>query len=203
MIGVPGGIAIVGAPGATTTFNPADKSAHITLSGGNLIATGDGAGGGDDLVRSTTSKTVGKLYFEGNLTTGGTEFAIGLANSTATLTAFLGTDNNGIGIFKSGHIFRNGSNVLSGPAFANGDIVGVAIDFPNNLIWFRNNTAPTVWNAGGTADPATGVGGLSIAAITGPFFICFDNPGSPVTTSAVNPGNSFNAAAPSGYSAWG
>lgn len=192
-----------GPPPATTTLNPADKSALITLSNGNLTATGVGVGTGDDLVRSTTSKTAGKVYFEGTMTGAGAESAIGLAHTTASLTAFLGIDNNGIGIYRSGHTFLNNSNVMSGPSYSSGDIIGVAIDFGANLIWFRNNTTPGTWNLGGTADPATGIGGQSIAAITGPFLVCFDVPASAAAVATVNFGNSFNQSPPSGYSAWG
>lgn len=202
MIGIPGGVAIGGTPPATSTFNPSDKAAAITLSNGNLTGTGT-ASGGDDLVRSTNSKTTGKLYYEGTMTLNAAETALGIANSTASLTAFLGTDNNGVGLYRSGNVFIGGSNVMSGPSMNNGDIFGVAIDFGAQLIWWRNNNASTVWNAGGTANPATGVGGQSFAAITGPYFFCFDIPGTATAVATVNPGNSFNVAAPSGFSAWG
>lgn len=191
-----------GGGGATTTWNPSDKSAQITLTNGNLTAATTGSGS-DNLVRSTTSQTTGKLYFEETFGSTGSETAIGLANSTASLTAFLGTDNNGIGIYQSGHIFRNGSNVLSGPSFTTGDVIGVAIDFGAGLIWFRNNSSPSTWNGGGSADPATGVGGLSLSAITGPFFACCDtfSSGHPQTANFGQSG--FGQTPPTGYSMWG
>lgn len=189
---------------AQTTLNPSDKSTHITLSGGNLTGTGDGSGGGDDLVRSTGSKTTGKTYFEGKMTANGIESGIGLCNATETLTNEIGASgNNSIGIYRSGHVFLNGSNVLSGPTFGNGDFVGEAVDFGAGKLWIRNNTAPTTWNLGGTADPATGVGGQSISAISGALFVCFDIPGSASAVATVNFGaTSFNQSAPSGYSPW-
>lgn len=187
---------------AQTVFNSGDKAACLVISGGGLTATGT-ASGGDDLVRSSTSKSSGKLYFEGTMTLSGSESALGLANSTASLTAFLGTDNNGIGTYKSGHTFLNGSNVLSGPSFANGDTMGVAEDLGSNLYWVRNDNAPATWNLGGSADPVTGVGGQSISAITGPFFVTFDVPCGAGAVATVNFGaTSFNQPAPSGFSAW-
>src|SRR5678815_4374362 len=55
---------------ANTTFNPSDKSAGITLSGGNLIATYGGSAGS---VRTTDRQVSGKFYWEFTLTTiGGT-----------------------------------------------------------------------------------------------------------------------------------
>lgn len=190
-------------PSATpgTTWNPLDKESHIVLSNGNLTATNT-LGGSDVLVRSTTSKTAGKLYLECNMTSVSSEGAIGVANSSEVLTNFLGQTNNSIGIYKSGHIFLNGVNVLSGPSFVNADTVGVAIDFGGNLIWFRNTAGPTVWNAGGTADPATGIGGQSIAAITGPFFGCADVSNSTSFLTVNFGATAFAASAPTGYLAW-
>lgn len=46
----------------TTTWNPSDKAAGITLSSGNLVATGSGSAWNN--VRATTSKTSSKRYFE-------------------------------------------------------------------------------------------------------------------------------------------
>src|SRR4029077_13475902 len=43
-----------------------------------------------------------------------------------------------------------------------GDVIGVAVDFTNHLAWFRRNSGN--WNNDGTANPATGVGGITIAA---------------------------------------
>ena len=66
-----------------------------------------------------------------------------------------------------GHIYLAG--VPAGPtlgARANGDIIGVALDLVNQLIWFR--VAPSGnWNGSGTANPATGVGGVSLQSIAG------------------------------------
>ena len=46
---------------ANTTWNPADKSATMTLSGGNLIATGSSW---IAWVRAVDKKTTGKFYWE-------------------------------------------------------------------------------------------------------------------------------------------
>lgn len=191
------------APVTGSTWNPSDKSAFIDLSGGNLIATALGGGPGDSLVRGTTSKTTGKRYFEiqtQDRVDG--ETAVGISNATEGTSNFLGQSNNSIGMYTSGHVFLNGSQVLAGPTFIVNDFIGVAIDFGGNLIWWRNNSAPTTWNAGGTADPATGVGGQSIVAITGPFFVCGDIPVQPGIFVLNVGSSSFNASPPSGYSAW-
>lgn len=194
-----GGIAAGG-----STWSPTDKSAFISLSGGDLTATALGGGPGDSLIRGTLSQTSGKLYFEiQTFDRIDGETAMGVANSTASVNNFLGADNNSIGMYQTGHVFIGGVQVLTGPTFVVTDFIGIAVDFGGNLIWWRNNNAPTVWNAGGTADPATGVGGQSIAAITGPFFICGDIPVQP-GQQILNVGNSsFNQSPPAGFSDWG
>ncbi len=52
--------------------------------------------------------------------------------------------------------------------YQGGDNVGIAADFTNKLFWARRCRSGTCqnWNGGATANPATGVGGLSFAAIT-------------------------------------
>lgn len=186
---------------APTTWSATDFSTGVVISGGGLTAQ-NGAATSDSLVRSNTSKTTGKNYCECTMTSVNSEGAFGIANATESLSNYLGQTNNSIGIYKSGHVFLNGSNILNGPSFASGDTMGMDIDEAAALIWFRNNNAPTVWNAGGTADPATGLGGISIAAVTGAHLICANmgNQFGTVTLKAVGP---FGQAAPSGSSAWG
>lgn len=207
MIGIPGGIAIPGTPGAGSTLNPADKSAHITLSNGNLTGTGDGAGGNGDMVRGTTSKTTGKLYFEVTPTNAGGATGFGIANATEVVTGAseLGFSNNSIGQYRNGDVRLNSSIIISGPGFVSGGAqAGIAVDIGGQLIWFRDTSAPTVWNAGGTANPATGVGGVSFAVITGAIFICLNINANQAVVATLNVGTtSFNASAPAGFSAWG
>lgn len=49
-----------------------------------------------------------------------------------------------------------------------GDTIQIAVDLDNNRAWFSKNGSGT-WNASGTADPATNVGGLSIDTPTTPY----------------------------------
>jgi hypothetical protein len=192
-----------GGGGATTTWNPADKAAGVTLTGGNLHAATSGAGG-DNVARSTVSKTTGKAYLESLFVTINGQDLIGLANSTHSLTAFIGSDLNSFGIVgSSGQIYINGGSSVTGPTVISNQVMGIAIDFGTSKAWFRNaTTAPTVWNAGGGADPVTGSGGFDFSTITGPFFaaVCLDS----TSSETANFGqNAFSATPPTGYSAWG
>lgn len=73
------------------TWNPADKGANITLSGGNLTATTSAFAW--DAVRTTISKSTGKWYFEMSITANNLGFS-GIGKSTATLASYLGSDAN-------------------------------------------------------------------------------------------------------------
>jgi hypothetical protein len=180
---------------AATTWNPSDKLGAITLSAGNLTATCNS--GGSTGVRAILGKSSGKFYWE--LTRGPSSafFGVGLAQITAGIGSASGPGvvaNNG-----GGSVFVNG--VFAASITSPLTVVGIATDISGALIWFRN--APGgVWNAGGAADPATGVGGISIAAITGvalyPIVIMANNGDvSAANFSAVG----FTGAVPSGFTA--
>lgn len=191
-----------------TTWNPADKSAAITLSNGNLTAT-DTATEDSDGVRSTTGQSAGKVYFEVTATTSSTDWAAGLANSTFPLTlhAGLGGDGNGIGFYNVNppqYIYYNNGALATGTtAGASGDIIYFAADLTNHLLWVSSpvmRAASTPWNDSGSANPATGVGGVSFTGLTCPCFITFNDeePGA----ATINAGGPFNGTVPTGFVAF-
>jgi len=148
---------------ATTTWNPADKSASLTLTGSNLIATAAAAFQG---VRAIDRQVTGKYYFENTGTTwiSGTA-SIGFSNSTTSLTV-ISTANAITLSGGSGQIQTGGVQVATLGARANGDIIGMAIDCDARLVWFR--VAPSGnWNGSATASPATGAGGLDCSLAGG------------------------------------
>jgi hypothetical protein len=186
----------------TTTWSATDQLAAGTfaLTNGGLTATitaGAGFGG----VRSASPKTAGKLYAELKLDSSiGGSWALGVANSARALqqgehssgaNMAVVTDLGGIDINDAG----KGAPFTVGV----GSVIGVAVDFPAKLIWFRNGAS--AWNAGGTADPATGVGGYDITAIisTG-LMLLFQHGGGAATLNAG--ASAFVNAAPSGFTAW-
>ncbi|MDN4982304.1 hypothetical protein QY049_03580 [Bradyrhizobium sp. WYCCWR 13022] len=178
-----------------TTWNAGD-STNVTLTGSNLIATvGSGSGG----VRGVASLSTGKYYFEYTYAIHTNSFNTGIALASASVTGSTGT---GIAYVtrSSGGIFVNGTD--SGSALgliAQGAVVGIAVDFSANLIWFR--IAPSgAWNGDGSANPATGVGGVDISSISsGPLFpIFFGASGDAVTANFG--ATSFTGSVPSGFS---
>lgn len=187
---------------ATTTLNPSDKSAQITLSGGNLIMTGSAIASTDN-VRSVASYSTGKFYCEmlSGAVAGAYVHAIGLANSLASLTAGPGSpDTNSIALYSGDPVVyaAGGSAGSSGVNYNGGasDVVGMAVDIGAGLIWFRVNGGN--WNNNILNDPVTGIGGINVAAVSKPWFV--------LGQSGVNAVNTFNFgatayanSAPSGY----
>lgn len=151
---------------AATTFDPNNKSSAFALSGSNLIATSSGAAN----VRATRSLT-GLSYFEITVTTLTGSIGIGLCNYTfgVTGTTLLGTDNNGLRLSNGGNVVLNGAVLSTIQTFVQGDVVCVAVDIKNRLIWFRTNGGN--WNNNASNDPATGVGGIDYSSMNlGPLF---------------------------------
>lgn len=137
--------------GDYTTMNPADKSAALTLSGGNLSVTATATGSG--IVRSVHPIN-GKRYFEAVYAAGvdiGATIAAGVATSAHALTASLGYANpNGWAFWgREAGARHDGVTAIHGGSVP-GDVFGFAVDEPGHKMWIRKNG---VWLQG---DPAAG-----------------------------------------------
>ena len=209
---------VAAAPAGGSTWNPADATANMELSGGNLTAqTDDSAVFAWQGVRCTLSHNSGKQYFEITIVDGGV-FAdseslmyIGLVDATYALSS--GTppgnaDSKGFNyrIHGDGYALAQGASVHypSGThaVHVEGDIIGIACDMSSGTpkVWIRNNGS---WLDG---DPVAGTGGLDIGATAGalfPFVIMQWQAVSPITVTLNTGGSAFGAALPTGYSAWG
>ncbi len=144
-----GGIAPVAA-----TWDPANKSANIALSGGNLIATRNAPGSTHDgSVRGTIGKTSGKWYFEIVCTTISTDVHVmGIGNENMVMTNFPGSTADGWGYLGvNGQKYHSNVGAGFGNTYTAGDVIGIALDRDAGKVWFaKNNT----WQASG--DPAAG-----------------------------------------------
>ena len=191
-----------------TTWNPSDKSSGITLSNANLTAT-DTVTANSNSVRTTTSASGGKLYFEITATTSSNDWAVGMTNGTFSLTLSegLGGDANGIGFYNvspTQAIYYNATELSIGStAGATGDVIYGAVDLTNQLLWISSpvmRAASFPWNNSNTANPATGVGGVSFAGIGCPCFITFNSEEASAAT--LNAGGPFAGTVPTGFAAW-
>ena len=146
---------------ATTyaTWNPSDKGACITLSGGNLVAV---ASSDYCLVRSTISKTSGKWYWEYTLTALKGGPLVGVATGAANINNYVGSDAAGWSWYSdtgTSNKWNNNVSATYSTIYATGDVVGVALDMDGGTI--------TMYKNGVSQGPMyTGLSGTMYAAIT-------------------------------------
>ncbi len=145
------------------SWNPSDKSADVTLSGSNLIATQNTTSSAWRMVRSTTSYTVGtstnKVYFKITATTvdGSGGWIGGFANGAASLSSYVGSGGVALGMqsdttadkYNSGNTLNANCNV--GANFAT---MWMAINFNNGKVWC-DSPGCTLWNASSNGDPGS------------------------------------------------
>lgn len=101
-------------------------------------------------------QTAGKWYAEFKLT--------GLSDNATSIRCAQAADAESIyaeSIGTIGSTFAGGgSGSFSG--LSNSTHAAIAVDITNKLFWVCGNAASPVWNGSGTANPATGVGGITI-----------------------------------------
>jgi hypothetical protein len=189
----------------SVTWNPADKNAGITLSAGDLTATG---GSGPISVRATHAATTNqKVYYEAIVDVRTANPRIGFANLSNPLDNNLGSDFAGtaFGIgANTGACEVEGvaTNITSTTAWSNGQRVGLAYDSAALLFWVTLNG--TDWNTalGGTQNPVTGEGGHDVGGAFDivypyPIFQCSANADK---VTAVFAAADFGFTMPSGFS---
>jgi hypothetical protein len=127
------------------TWNPADKSASLILSSGDLTALGA------ESVRSTISKTSGKWYWE--LTVLSLGYLAGLADSSFIVTNYIGISTNSIGWENGGAVYISGSLGTSVSAYTAGDVLGFASDIgAGTIAIYLNNALQTTVTHGLTGN---------------------------------------------------
>lgn len=186
---------------AVVTWNSADKSASMGLSGGNLVATGGSAS--DQGVRATTGLSSGKRYFELTYNThAGGNAQLGLSPSSFAVGNAPSSGANIAVLKSSGDVVVNTVTQATLGAYAAGAVLSFAIDLDADLLWVRLNGG--LWNASGTANPATATGGISTSALASTLFpltYYFNGVGN-VTTANFG-ATAFSYSVPSGFSQWG
>lgn len=151
-------VAVSAAVVAYTTLNPADKSANVTLSNGDLTAKTNGTIGS---VRAVTGKSSGKYYIEAlvDLLSTPQQWGIGFCNSATSLAVVIGKDTgqaNNFSYLGNGNVVKQNVNQSTSHTDpVTGDLIGMAIDIDAGKAWFRLNGT---WQKGG--DPAAGTGNV-------------------------------------------
>jgi hypothetical protein len=117
------------------TWDASAKSANVTLSGGNLVATGNGVAQNEQF-RGTVCVGSGKWYWEQK----GANCA-GIANALAGLTDgnYPGQTINSVSYNQSGAIYANGGTVATVSGCVGTDIIGIALDMTTKTVTFYKN----------------------------------------------------------------
>ena len=172
---------IVGSPPAwasplisSTTANPADHHANITLTNGNLVVTeSDGSSGATVSGRATAAGLGGRNYYwEVKIDTmDGGDILSGVATAAAGLSSGIGADGSGWGYSaRDGHI-RNGGSSLGQYATANaGAVIIHAWRRSEGRLWIGK--LGSGWFGGGdpaanTSPTVTGVSTVAVPAFSG------------------------------------
>lgn len=190
--------------GASSAFNPAQSAASVALTNGDRRAT-ISVTAATGRSYCLAGKSSGNFYMEFvlvSLTTVSTP-RFGIAPAGASLTTGVGfgatewaITTNSAG---SARILNNNTNSAFGDALAAGDIVGIAVNFSSQHIWFaKNNTWMASGDPAGDTNPAATISAattyfpcISYAAVAGtPDIAVIDSP-------AVQ-----NFAPPAGFTAW-
>lgn len=179
-----------GSAPVTNTWNPSDKDADVTLSGGNLIATVVSAGSTTGAVRAITGRLhTDNAYFEVTLSSSDINQLAGIGKAAASLASYPGSDANSYG----GYPYAN-SHYTNGSATTNyitNTVVGVDVDLTAGTIRFvvaGKVLANAFTGISGTLYPMWGPATGAVGTRTGTL-----NTG----------GSAFTYALPSGATAWG
>jgi hypothetical protein len=139
---------------------------------------------------STLGMSSGKFYFEGKQISYGSASErnyFGVTHSPPDAsTDWLGNNNYSWGYRSDGKVYNSGQLQGTYSSFANGDIIGVALDVTNSKVYFSKNG---VWQ--NSADPAAGSNGLSVNANKTYFFAVGETTGGSGVESATNFGNGY------------
>ncbi len=217
--------AVTPAPVTYSTWDSTRAAAPITLSNNfmtaSILSGTSGAGG----IRGTLGRNANLYCFEMVASPATTDLNCGLCNSTSASTqAYLGSDNNSIGITPYNPnspaaapydvISINGaklsSNTIAPDNYGSGGFVFWAVNFTTGKAWvtttiMQANNIP--WNnaALSAQNPATGTGGISIAALGSG--LLYPAMGSDSTSGFIlNTGGKAWASplgTPSGFTPWG
>jgi hypothetical protein len=199
---------VVPQSGGAGQLDAATKSAAVTLSGGNLVATvtsGAAAGVG---VKSVTGHSTGKWCFKVTVTDmpGGFWGGAGIVDSTFVWGVNNpGVDAKGCARYQDANVYCNGlAGVFTAVAPIEGESWLVAVDVDADRSWWKADGGADsgLWNGEviGVSDPAAGIGGEDSAPLTaGLYYVCLAMTAEPLTLTV----DFFPSGKPAGFSDWG
>jgi hypothetical protein len=200
----------LGVVGTGATFFDLSSGTDIALTNNQLTLSPTQTFFGGQ-ARSTSAHSTGKWMVEfSNVLwqdASGTWTILGGGNSSwsSTGTDTLGNEANSFGFRMDGSVFVAGVQTPGGFAGFGTPVSPIAtfdlcIDLDNRMIWGRQNGGN--WNNDPAADPATNIGGFSIAAVTGDIYAAASSVNAGDTITANFGATGFTYAIPAGFAAW-
>lgn len=102
----------------------------------------------------------GLIYWEAKINTLVGTVGVGIAAGDFNYNTILGVDRQGVAYRQTGVVVVGNTTIATLSNYAQGDVVCVAYHSGSKTIWFRVNNGS--WNNDGTANPATGIGGIDL-----------------------------------------
>lgn len=193
------------APTGSSYWNPSDKSANVTLSDSDRVATVTPASW--SAVRGVTSHDSGKWYAEQVYVAGvSSRVTMGVGTSAMSLSNFAGAGTTSWALQAGGtsgstaRLLNNGSSLGAVAELSIGSHVRIAIDFDAGEGWIGSAAA---WVLGG--DPAAGTApSFTFTPGTTLYLACGLNGGSPAAQCRLRTAaGDMSSSIPSGFSPWG
>lgn len=181
-------------PVVAPTFSSTDKHANATISNGNRTATIT-TGGTTVYAQAVEPKTTGKwiVAFDPGGTISdqlNTWFGLEIDNSSGV------TGSSTIGYRAYGQIWSFGSSVGTVGAWDHAaSEVLLAVDLDAKKVWAKVGSGD--WNLNASADPATGVGGITFSSVNSALLPTFSGSVAGAALTFVTP-----SIVPSGFSRW-
>ncbi len=125
------------------TWNPSDKNANVTLSGGNLTAS-VASWTTHYAARATIWKSSGKWYWEVTVVSNAWTILIWVGNSLMSIAnnSYVGSDINWWAYHINWTKYNNAWATAYGATYANGDVIWVALDMDwGTITMYKNNTS--------------------------------------------------------------
>jgi hypothetical protein len=148
-----------------------NASGALGFTVGNITVTLNSGGGTDHASYGTGFNSAGKhvVKFTANTVNSTPEVGVGTSSASTAAGTYVGSDTNSVGWSASpGDWLLNNVVLAAIDTWQTGDVLYVAIDFPNKLIWGFNATRGSgLWNKTTTAaNVDAGSGGVSISTIS-------------------------------------
>ena len=163
-----------------TAWNPSDKGAGCALSNLNLTTVFSSPGS----VRSVIAKSSGKWYWE--VTVGSpNNSVVGVANSSALMSQYCGSNINSWGWYVGGNVLNNGSFVNNGAdTYTTGDVLGIALDMDAKTMQCYKNGVSS---------------GTAITGLSATMYACVGSGGAPTGNTTNFGASAFSYTPPSGF----